>query len=57
MAVLQLAMLRNAAALLRPGGAMVYSVCSLMPEEGPRRRSRSFSRKIRATKSTRILRA
>jgi 16S rRNA (cytosine967-C5)-methyltransferase len=34
MAVLQLAMLRNAAALLRPGGAMVYSVCSLMPEEG-----------------------
>jgi 16S rRNA (cytosine967-C5)-methyltransferase len=35
MAVLQLAMLRNAAAVLRPGGAMVYSVCSLMPEEGP----------------------
>ena len=35
MAVLQLAMLRNSAALLRPGGAMVYSVCSLMPEEGP----------------------
>jgi 16S rRNA (cytosine967-C5)-methyltransferase len=34
MAVLQLAMLRNAAALLRSGGAMVYSVCSLMPEEG-----------------------
>ncbi len=34
MATLQLAMLRNAAALLRPGGAMVYSVCSLMPEEG-----------------------
>ncbi len=34
MAVLQLAMLRNAAALLRPGGAMLYSVCSLMPEEG-----------------------
>ncbi len=34
MAVLQRAMLRNAAALLRPGGAMVYSVCSLMPEEG-----------------------
>ncbi len=34
MAVLQLAMLRNAAALLRPGGAIVYSVCSLMPEEG-----------------------
>jgi 16S rRNA (cytosine967-C5)-methyltransferase len=34
MAKLQLTMLRNAAALLRPGGAMVYSVCSLMPEEG-----------------------
>jgi 16S rRNA (cytosine967-C5)-methyltransferase len=34
LATLQLAMLRNAAALLRPGGAMVYSVCSLMPEEG-----------------------
>ena len=34
MAVIQLAMLRNAAALLRPGGAMVYSVCSLMREEG-----------------------
>ncbi len=34
MAVLQLAMLRNAAALLLPGGAIVYSVCSLMPEEG-----------------------
>ena len=34
MAVLQLAMLRNAAAQLRPGGAIVFSVCSLMPEEG-----------------------
>jgi 16S rRNA (cytosine967-C5)-methyltransferase len=34
MAKLQLTMLRNAAALLRPGGAVVYSVCSLMPEEG-----------------------
>ena len=34
MAKLQLTMLRSAAALLRPGGAMVYSVCSLMPEEG-----------------------
>jgi 16S rRNA (cytosine967-C5)-methyltransferase len=34
MAPLQLAMLRNAAALLRPGGALVYSVCSLMREEG-----------------------
>ena len=35
MARLQMAMLRNAAAVLRPGGAIVYSVCSLMPEEGP----------------------
>jgi len=35
MAALQLAMLTNAAALLRPGGAIVYSVCSLMREEGP----------------------
>ncbi|HVN29708.1 MAG TPA: 16S rRNA (cytosine(967)-C(5))-methyltransferase RsmB [Candidatus Binataceae bacterium] len=34
MATLQLSMLRKAAALLRPGGAMVYSVCSLMHEEG-----------------------
>ncbi len=35
MARLQMAMLRNAAAVLRPGGAIVYSVCSLMSEEGP----------------------
>jgi 16S rRNA (cytosine967-C5)-methyltransferase len=35
MAALQFAMLRNAAVLLRSGGALVYSVCSLMPEEGP----------------------
>jgi 16S rRNA (cytosine967-C5)-methyltransferase len=34
LAVLQLAMLRNAATLLCSGGALVYSVCSLMPEEG-----------------------
>jgi 16S rRNA (cytosine967-C5)-methyltransferase len=34
LATLQLAMLRNAAALVRHGGAIVYSVCSLMPEEG-----------------------
>ena len=33
-AVLQLQMLTNAAALVRPGGAIVYSVCSLAPEEG-----------------------
>jgi 16S rRNA (cytosine967-C5)-methyltransferase len=35
MAVLQSAMLAGAAALVRPGGAIVYSVCSLMREEGP----------------------
>jgi len=34
LATLQLAMLRNAAALVRRGGAIVYSVCSLMPDEG-----------------------
>jgi len=34
MAQLQSAMLANAAALVRPGGALVYSVCSLAPEEG-----------------------
>jgi 16S rRNA (cytosine967-C5)-methyltransferase len=34
MAVLQSQMLTNAAALLKPGGAIVYSVCSLAPEEG-----------------------
>jgi 16S rRNA (cytosine967-C5)-methyltransferase len=34
MAVLQSQMLLNAAALVRPGGAIVYSVCSLAPEEG-----------------------
>ena len=34
LAKLQLAMIHNAAALLRPSGALVYSVCSLMPEEG-----------------------
>jgi 16S rRNA (cytosine967-C5)-methyltransferase len=34
MAVSQSQMLINAAALVRPGGAIVYSVCSLAPEEG-----------------------
>jgi 16S rRNA (cytosine967-C5)-methyltransferase len=34
MAVLQSQMLANAGVLVRPGGAMVYSVCSLAPEEG-----------------------
>jgi 16S rRNA (cytosine967-C5)-methyltransferase len=35
MAELQGAMLANAAALVRPGGVLVYSTCSLEPEEGP----------------------
>jgi 16S rRNA (cytosine967-C5)-methyltransferase len=34
MALLQSQMLANAGALVRPGGVMVYSVCSLAPEEG-----------------------
>ena len=34
MAELQSRMLERAAALVRPGGAIVYSVCSLAPEEG-----------------------
>ena len=34
MAVLQSQMLASAAALVKPGGAIVYSVCSLAPEEG-----------------------
>lgn len=34
MAVLQAKMLENAAALVRPGGAIVYSVCSIAPSEG-----------------------
>jgi 16S rRNA (cytosine967-C5)-methyltransferase len=34
MAQVQAAMLRNAATLMRPGGVLVYSTCSLEPEEG-----------------------
>jgi len=34
MAAIQSRMLENAAALVRPGGAVVYSVCSIAPEEG-----------------------
>ncbi|GAB5467330.1 MAG: transcription antitermination factor NusB [Rhodospirillales bacterium] len=32
---LQARLLRAAVALLRPGGSLVYAVCSLQPEEGP----------------------
>jgi 16S rRNA (cytosine967-C5)-methyltransferase len=35
MARIQRAMLENAARLLRRGGALVYAVCSIAPEEGP----------------------
>ena len=34
MAEMQSRMLANAAVLVKPGGALVYSVCSLAPEEG-----------------------
>jgi 16S rRNA (cytosine967-C5)-methyltransferase len=34
LAALQDALLANAAAMLRPGGRLVYAVCSLQPEEG-----------------------
>jgi 16S rRNA (cytosine967-C5)-methyltransferase len=34
MAKIQTAMLKNAARLVRAGGAIVYSVCSIAPEEG-----------------------
>lgn len=35
MAALQAQMLPNAAALVQPGGVLVYSVCSVTPQEGP----------------------
>lgn len=35
MATLQAQMLEQAAALVRPPGVVIYSVCSLAPEEGP----------------------
>jgi 16S rRNA (cytosine967-C5)-methyltransferase len=31
------ALLKNAASMLKPGGTLVYCVCSLQPEEGPKR--------------------
>lgn len=34
LAAIQDAMLANAASMLRPGGRLVYAVCSLQPEEG-----------------------
>lgn len=35
LAALQEKMLPNAAALVQPGGVLVYSVCSVLPQEGP----------------------
>jgi 16S rRNA (cytosine967-C5)-methyltransferase len=35
MAAIQRRMLENAGAIVRPGGVIVYAVCSLAPEEGP----------------------
>ncbi len=37
LAELQTALLTGAADMLKPGGVLVYSVCSLQPEEGPER--------------------
>ena len=37
LAAQQDAMLRAASAMLRPGGRLVYAVCSLQPQEGPAR--------------------
>lgn len=34
---MQDALLKNAAAAVRPGGMLVYACCSLQPEEGPKR--------------------
>ena len=37
-------MLRAAAALLRPGGRLIYAVCSLQPEEGAPRIAAAIAR-------------
>jgi 16S rRNA (cytosine967-C5)-methyltransferase len=37
-------LLRAAAAMLRPGGRLVYAVCSLQPEEGPARIAAALAR-------------
>ena len=44
LAAQQDALLDNAAAMLRPGGRLVYAVCSLQPEEGPDRVAAAVSR-------------
>lgn len=40
---IQDALLASAAAMLRPGGLLVYCVCSLQPEEGPQRVAAALS--------------
>ena len=44
LAALQGALLDRAAALARPGGRIVYAVCSLLPEEGPGRLVEALAR-------------
>jgi 16S rRNA (cytosine967-C5)-methyltransferase len=47
----QAELLKNAARMLKPGGTLVYCVCSLQPEEGPQqiaaflKANQGFSRK------------
>lgn len=41
------ALIANAAALLRPGGRLVYAVCSLQPEEGPQRLATAIAAGLR----------
>ena len=44
LAALQGALLDRAAGLVRPGGRIVYAVCSLLPEEGPGRVAEALRR-------------
>ena len=44
LAKLQAGLLDRAAALVRPGGRIVYAVCSLLPEEGPGRLAEALAR-------------
>ena len=45
LAALQGALIERAAALARPGGRIVYAVCSLLPEEGPARLAEALARR------------
>ena len=44
LAALQGALIDRAVAMTRPGGRIVYAVCSLLPEEGPGRLSEALAR-------------